>query len=101
MIEIIDAIFAIDPNAEVVLPDGDNVDAFIWHSAEIPKADILAKQLQLQSEYDSLSYSRARADAYASLPDQADMQYWDAINGTTVWKDHIADIKSKHPKENK
>ena len=26
------------------------------------------------------------------------MQYWDAINQTTVWKDTIASIKTKYPK---
>jgi hypothetical protein len=61
-------------------------------------SDVQAEVARLESEYDSLSYSRARADAYASLPDQADMQYWDAVNGTTVWKNHIAEVKAKHPK---
>jgi hypothetical protein len=45
------------------------------------------------------TYSDHRATAYASLQEQADMQYWDSINGTTVWQDHIAEIKAKHPKE--
>ena len=35
---------------------------------------------------------------YASLGDQLDMQYKDAINGTTTWKDHITAVKSKYPK---
>ena len=26
------------------------------------------------------------------------MQYWDAVNGTTTWKDKIASIKAKYPK---
>ena len=26
------------------------------------------------------------------------MQYWDAINGTTTWKDKITEIKTKYPK---
>ena len=26
------------------------------------------------------------------------MQYWDAVNGTTTWKDKIAEIKAKYPK---
>lgn len=36
---------------------------------------------------------------YPSLEEQADMQYWDAINGTTVWQDTITAIKAKYPKE--
>ena len=35
---------------------------------------------------------------YASVQDQLDMQYWDSINGTTTWKDHIAAVKAKYPK---
>jgi hypothetical protein len=26
------------------------------------------------------------------------MQYWDAVNGTTTWKDHVAAVKAKYPK---
>ena len=39
-----------------------------------------------------------RAAAYPSLQDQMDMQYWDAVNGTTTWKDAIAKVKSDNPK---
>ncbi len=35
---------------------------------------------------------------YPSWEEQADMQYWDAINGTTKWVDTIKAIKEKHPK---
>ncbi len=43
-------------------------------------------------------YIQARQEAYKSIPDQLDMQYWDAVNGTTTWKDHIAQVKSDNPK---
>ena len=50
-------------------------------------------------------YQRQRTGAagttdtiYASVGDQLDMQYWDMINGTTTWKDHIAAVKAKYPK---
>ena len=43
-------------------------------------------------------YIQARQEAYGSIPDQLDMQYWDEVNGTTVWKDHIAQVKSDNPK---
>tara|TARA_B100000287_G_scaffold199251_1_gene188240 strand:- start:53 stop:415 length:363 start_codon:yes stop_codon:yes gene_type:complete len=44
------------------------------------------------------SYDQARASEYPSLEEQQDMQYWDAVNGTTTWKDKIAEIKAKYPK---
>ena len=43
-------------------------------------------------------YIQARQEAYGSIADQLDMQYWDAVNGTTTWKDHIAQVKSDNPK---
>ena len=35
---------------------------------------------------------------YASVGDQLDMQYKDAVNDTTTWKDHVAAVKAKYPK---
>ena len=43
-------------------------------------------------------YIAARQAAYPSTGDQLDMQYWDAVNGTTTWKDAIAKVKSDNPK---
>lgn len=44
------------------------------------------------------SYVDLRIQAYPSMQDQLDMQYWDTINGTTTWKDAIDAIKESHPK---
>ena len=44
------------------------------------------------------SYADARKAEYPSLQEQQDMQYWDAMNGTTTWKDKITEIKTKYPK---
>jgi len=44
-------------------------------------------------------YQDKRVKAYGRVKDQLDMQYWDAVNGTTVWKDHVAKVKSDIPKE--
>jgi hypothetical protein len=44
-------------------------------------------------------YARCNADdGYASLAEQQDMQYWDLINSTTIWQDHIKEVKEKYPK---
>jgi len=39
-----------------------------------------------------------RISAYGSIGAQLDMQYWDGVNDTTVWVDHIAAVKSANPK---
>ena len=43
-------------------------------------------------------YIQARQEGYGSIADQLDMQYWDAVNGTTTWQDHIAQVKTDNPK---
>ena len=49
-------------------------------------------------EAQQFGYIQARQQAYKSIADQLDMQYWDAVNDTTTWKDHIAQVKSDNPK---
>ena len=98
MISLMDAIKSINPNAECTVPE--NVDNIIWlnNTTPIAKADILAKQKELQTEYDNNKYQRDRAVAYPSIQDQLDMQYWDKVNSTTTWQDAIAKVKSDNPK---
>ena len=73
---------------DVLVVDADGI-AFISSGVEkTVDADAVAlKKVQL-----------TRAAAYPSLQEQMDMQYWDAINGTTKWKDLITKIKSDNPK---
>ena len=43
-------------------------------------------------------YKEDRQEAYASIEEQLDMQYWDRVNGTDTWKQHIDAVKTAHPK---
>ena len=43
-------------------------------------------------------YIQARQEAYGSIAEQLDMMYWDGVNGTSTWSDHIAQVKSDNPK---
>jgi|TARA_Y100000296_G_C5125172_1_gene232509 hypothetical protein len=45
-----------------------------------------------------LSYRQRRRKGYGPIGDQLDMQYWDSVNGTSVWRDHVAAVKAKYPK---
>ena len=56
------------------------------------------KALQDAWDLENDSYKSKRRDAFPSIVDQLDMQYWDAVNGTTTWKDAIAKVKSDNPK---
>ena len=93
----IDAVLSLVPNAKCVMKGGVIT---VWNSEETQPTDaeITAEQTRLQAEYDDKQYARDRAVAYASIQDQLDMQYWDNVNGTTTWKDHIAQVKSDNPK---
>ena len=51
-----------------------------------------------QAEFDALEYAREREDKYPSWQDQMDMQYHDAVDGTTTWKDAVQAVKDAHPK---
>ena len=64
----------------------------------IDQAAYEAEVARLEAEYNATQYQRDRAEAYASIADQLDMQYWDSVNGTTTWADHIAAVKAAHPK---
>ena len=49
-------------------------------------------------ELNKLKYQEDRRTKYPDFADQLDMQYWDAVNGTTTWKDYVAKVKSDNPK---
>ena len=92
-----DALQSLKPNAEWVLR-GDELEWLDTVQTEPTQSEIDAEVIRLQAEYDSNQYQRDRATAYPSLQDQADMQYWDAVNGTTTWQDAIAKVKADYPK---
>ena len=95
------AILKINSNAKFAVRGTDiNTCEIEWHNGTtpIPVADIEAKMVEVQAEYDANQYQRDRATAYPSIQDQLDMQYWDKVNGTTNWKDAIAKVKSDNPK---
>jgi hypothetical protein len=99
MTTIIKSILAINPTAQVSV-SGDDINSIEWHNGTtpIPANEILAKQQELITEYNSKKYQRDRAVDYPSLADQLDMQYWDKINGTNKWQQAINAVKQKYPK---
>jgi hypothetical protein len=96
---IIEAILKINPNAQVVVR-GDDINTIEWHNGTtpIPANEILAKQQELITEYNSKQYQRDRAKEYPSIQEQLDLQYWDKINNTNKWQQAINAVKQKYPK---
>ena len=97
MTYIIDAIIAINPNAEVSV-NAEDYNQITWHNGTTPisEADIKAKQAELQTEFDNKEYQRKRAVEYPSIKDQLDDIYHNGVDG---WKTTIKAVKDKYPKE--
>lgn len=89
------------PQVDFVLQN-DGGDTFIarWNSAspQPSETEIKAAHAEWQAEYDSKAYARARAGEYAPIAEQLDMMYWDSVNGSRTWLDHIEAVKEAHPK---
>ena len=96
MIDITSAILAINPKAEVSIIEND-IKQITWHNGTTPisEADILAKQAELQADYDAKEYQRKRASEYPSIAEQLDDLYHNGIDG---WKKTIKAVKDKYPK---
>ena len=94
--DICTAILAINPSAQVSV-NGEDYDQITWHggTAEISKADIVAKQAELKTAYDAKEYQRKRESEYPSIADQLDDLYHNGIDG---WKTTIKVTKDKYPK---
>jgi hypothetical protein len=98
------AIREINPDAEFIIrgetPDTVTVDGIEWFNDTTPiaTADIEAKMVEVQAEYDSQEYARNRKVEYDQL-NQFELISDDSINGTTTHKDAILAIKTKYPKE--
>ena len=99
MTDIIKAIKAINPNAQVSV-NAEDINQITWLNGTqpIPANEILAKQQELIEEYNSKQYQRDRARAYPSIQEQLDLQYWDKVNGTDTWEQAINAVKAKYPK---
>ena len=99
------AILKINPNAVVTVRGNDiNTCEIEWHNGTtpIPKADIEAKMVEVQADYDAKQYQRDRV--YPSIGDQLDM-LWHSIDQNSALKSQYFDfyeaikaVKVKHPK---
>jgi len=79
--------------------DQNDINKITWHDGNptnITNEQILAKQEELQAEYDAKQYQRNRAEEYPSIVDQLDDIYHNGIDG---WKATIKTTKDKYPKE--
>ena len=75
------------------------------NSVNLDQSKIDSARATLNAEAAAILYQKQRTGEagttdtiYLPLDQQLDMQYWDSVNGTTTWKDHVAAVKAKYPK---
>jgi hypothetical protein len=98
------AILKINPNAEFTV-NADDINQITWLNGTTPisKADIEAKMVEVQAEYDANQYQRDRI--YPSIGDQLDM-LWHTMDKDNELQHKFYDfyqtikkVKVAHPKK--
>ena len=104
MSNIAQAIKAINSSAEFKYSNED-FSTLTWLNGTTPisQADIEAKQVELQTDFDAKQYQRDRNKrpedgGYPAISDQMDMIFHDQVDGTTTFKDAIQAVKDANPK---
>ena len=103
MIPIVNAVLAINPSANLSV-NAEDFNQITWldGTPEISKADIQAKQAELQAEYDSLAYARKRGGEYPSTKDFMEAYTEKEIGGdSTKWDAYIINynkVRTENPK---
>ena len=100
MTDIIKAIKAINPNAQVSV-NAEDINQITWHNGTtpIPANEILAKQQELITEYNSKQYQRDRAKEYPDFKEYLDgIVKGDNAQIQKYINDCLA-VKAKYPKE--
>jgi|TARA_R100001082_G_scaffold89113_1_gene55578 hypothetical protein len=96
---VIKAILKINPNAQVSV-SADDINTIVWENgtSPIPKADIEAKMVEVQAEYDAEEWKRNRQAEYPNHNDciHALLDGGDTL--TNLQAKRTA-IKEKYPKE--
>ena len=98
MIDITTSILALKSDAQVMVKKND-INKITWHDdnpTNITNEQILAKQTELQAEYDSQDYARKRQAEYPSVQDLV-VALYDTDDKAAIDAKR-AEIKLKYPK---
>ena len=97
MTDIIQSILALKSDAKVSV-DADDIDQVTWfdgNPTNITKEQILAKQTELQTEYDNLVYVRNRKAEYPSIEECVHAILDDDLENLQIIRQAV---KEKYPK---
>ena len=95
MIDKVTCIYNLYSDAVNVTKD---LDTNVYKAYDKDNKEITIDMSAVDAEFTKQDYQNKRISEYPSIQNQLDMQYWDAVNGTTNWKDAIAKVKSDNPK---
>ena len=100
---ILKSILKINPTALCSVQDED-INKIIWlgETTPIPKADIEAKMVEVQADYDALAYARSRDTQYPSLKEFAEAYTEKEILADTAkWDEYVVKynkVRTDNPK---
>jgi hypothetical protein len=98
MIQLIDAVLSLVPNAEICVR-GDEIEWIVEPSNKPTKAEIDTELARLQAEYDAKDYQRKRALEYPSMIDYLDGIVKGDTSQVQAYIDACLAVKAKYPKE--
>ena len=100
-----EAIYKAYAGTVVTINDGTGAFDKDGKSVTLDQSKIDAARTEINKALADTLYQRQRTGEagttdtiYLPVAQQLDMQYWDSVNGTTKWKDHVASVKAKYPK---
>ena len=101
MYTTLQAILAINPEAKATVhtPHDGSAETIDWleGTAEISQKDIDAKKVELETEWDSQAYARARKPLYPDIGDQLDDLYKEGVFSASMAA-KIKKVKDDNPK---
>ena len=104
MTNIAKAILAIKSDAQVSV-NAEDLNQITWYDGNptnITNEQILAKQTELQADYDALAYARARKQEYPNIDDFMEAYTEKEIGGdTTKWDEYVVKynkVRTDNPK---
>ena len=98
MIQLIDAILSLVPNAEVCIR-GDEIEWILEPQVKPSREEINAELTRLQAEYDAKDYQRKRALEYPSMADYLDGIVKGDEAQIQAYINACLEVKAKYPKE--
>ena len=104
MTDIATAILAIKADAQVSI-NAEDINQITWHDGNptnITNEQILAKQSELQIDYDALAYARKRKSEYPNVDDFMEAYTEkEILADTTKWDDYVIKynkVRTDNPK---